>query len=151
MLRKPESLAEFSTYICNDSVTTVLGNKVLDLAGRRILQATTSNEVVRDPELFCVRSLAIDVGHRPPIGVVGDTIYDLSHGWFFVRRKRIRYRRKGGEWRRKIGGVEEEEDGYMEEREREKFGGEVGDLNLVLYRREAQALEAQGVMNRVQM
>lgn len=34
--------------------------------------------------------------------------------------------------------------------EREKFGGEVGDLNLVLYRREAQALEAQGVMNRVQ-
>lgn len=58
------------SYVGDDSVTISLGNKVLDLARRSILQSVAADEVVCDTVLLYIRLLAIDVGHRPPIGTL---------------------------------------------------------------------------------
>lgn len=57
-------------YVGDDSVTIILANKVLDLARRSILQSVAADEVVCNLELLCIRRLAIDIGHRPPIGTL---------------------------------------------------------------------------------
>lgn len=60
-----------ASHVGDNGVTAVLDNKVLDLAGGRILYSVSADEVVCDIELFCIRRrLAIDVGHRPPIGTL---------------------------------------------------------------------------------
>ena len=58
------------SYVGDDSVTIVLADKVLDLARGSILQSVAADEVVCDIVLLCIRLLAIDIGHRPPIGTL---------------------------------------------------------------------------------
>lgn len=68
---KIKELGLVTTHVCNDSVSIVLGNKVLDLAGWRILQSAASNEVVCDAVLLGVAGLAISNRHSSAIGAVG--------------------------------------------------------------------------------
>lgn len=58
------------SYVGDDSVTIILADKVLDLARGSILQSVAADEVVCDIVLLCIRLLAIDIGHRPPIGTL---------------------------------------------------------------------------------
>lgn len=65
--------SEGDSHIGDDGMTVVLGDKVLDLAGSGVGQPVAPYEVVRNVELLGIRHLAIDVGHRPPIGTIVGT------------------------------------------------------------------------------
>jgi hypothetical protein len=65
---KLKQLGQKETHVCDDCVTIVLCDEVLDLARRRIFYSVASNEVVCELVLLGVADLAVAV--RPAIGSV---------------------------------------------------------------------------------